>query len=129
MGLANPTEKVLDLKKDKERCYRLVLRYFVFLDRELERKAEMTLSEENNDEWQRRKAVLMGKRFNGVPLCNIKSNFVIIDSRVLYGVMKEICPEFDISKTEFTGETRETYWKNIFDFKHLKVSKQKVFNG
>jgi len=129
LGLANPTEKVLDLKKDKERCYRLVLRYFVFLDRELERKAEMTLSEENNDEWQRRKAVLMGKRFNGVPLCNIKSNFVTIDSGVLHDIMKEICPEFNGRKTEFTGETRETYWKNIFDFKLRKVSKQRVFTG
>jgi hypothetical protein len=29
-GLTNPTEKVLDLKKDKERYDRLVLRYFVF---------------------------------------------------------------------------------------------------
>jgi len=34
------------LKKDKERYYRLVLRYFVFLDRELKRKAEMKLSGE-----------------------------------------------------------------------------------
>ena len=43
--------------------------------------------------------------------------------------MKEISPEFDVSREEFSGENRETYWKNIFDFKHLKVSKQKVFNG
>jgi hypothetical protein len=35
-----------ELKKDKERYYRLILRYFVFLDCELERKAEMKLSEE-----------------------------------------------------------------------------------
>jgi len=37
LGLANPTDKISELKKDKERYYRLVLRYFVFLDRELER--------------------------------------------------------------------------------------------
>jgi len=74
LGLANPTDKISELKKDKERYYRLVLRYFVFLDRELGRKAEMKLSEEKNEEWERRKAVLMGKRFDAVPMCKIKSH-------------------------------------------------------
>jgi hypothetical protein len=41
LALVNPAEKISQLKKDKERSYRLVLRYFVFLDRELERKVEM----------------------------------------------------------------------------------------
>jgi len=77
-----------------------------------------------NEEWERWKAVLMGKRFNVVPLCNIKSQFVTIDSAVLYRIMKELSPEFNVSREEFTGENRETYWKNIFDFKRLKMSKQ-----
>jgi len=46
MGLANPTEKISEFKKDEKRCYQLILLYFVFLHRELERKAEMKLSEE-----------------------------------------------------------------------------------
>jgi len=46
LGLANPTDKISELKKDTERYYLLILRYFVFLDRELERTAEMKLSEE-----------------------------------------------------------------------------------
>jgi len=46
LGLANPAEKISELKTDTERYYYLILRYFVFLDRELERKAEMMLSEE-----------------------------------------------------------------------------------
>jgi len=71
----------------------------------------------------------MGKRFNVVPICNIRSHFVSIDSGVLYGILKEICPEFDVWKTEFTGDKRETYWKNVFDFKRLKVSKQKISTG
>jgi hypothetical protein len=124
MGLSNPPDKISELKKDKERYYRLILRYFVFLDRELERKAEMKLSEETNEEWERRKAVLMGKRFNVVPMSNIKSHFVTIDSRILHGIMKEISPEFDVSREDFIGENRETYWKSIFDFKRLRVSKQ-----
>jgi len=82
-----------------------------------------------NEEWERRKAFHMGKRFNVVPVCNIKSQFVIIDSRILYSIMMEISPEFNVSREEFTGENRETYWKSIFDFKRLKVSKQKVFTG
>jgi hypothetical protein len=43
-----------------------------------------------------------------------------MDSRILYGIMREISPEFNDNKEEFSGENRETYWKNIFDFKHLK---------
>jgi hypothetical protein len=101
----------------------------VSLSRELERKAEMKLSEGKNEEWERRKAFLMGKRFNVVPMCNIKSHFVTIESRILYGIISEISPEFGVSKEEFSGENREKYWKNIFDFKRLKVSKQKVFAG
>jgi len=89
----------------------------------------MRLSEEKNEEWERRKAFLMGKRLNAVPMCNIKPHFVTIDSRILRGIMKEIGPEFDVTRIEFTGENRETYWKNIFDFKRLKVNKQKVFTG
>jgi hypothetical protein len=76
LGLANPTDKISELKKDKERCNRLVLRCFVFLDRKLEVKPEMKLSEEKNEEWERRKAFLMGKRFNVVPMCTINSHFL-----------------------------------------------------
>jgi hypothetical protein len=43
--------------------------------------------------------------------------------------MKEISPEFNVSREEFCGGNRETYWKNIFDFKRLRVSKQTVFTG
>jgi hypothetical protein len=51
----------------------------------------------------------MGKRFNVVPMRNIKSHFVSIDSGVLYGIMREISPEFNISREDFTGENRETH--------------------
>jgi len=44
LGLVNPQEKISDRKKDEERCYPLILRNFVFFDRELERKADMELS-------------------------------------------------------------------------------------
>ena len=104
LGLANPTNRVPELKKDKERYYRLILRYSVFLDRELERKAEVKLSEGKNEESERRKAVLMRKRFDVVPMCNIKAHFVTIDPRILHGIMKEISPEYIVSREDFTGE-------------------------
>jgi hypothetical protein len=81
----------------------------VFLDRELERKAEVELGEENNEEWEKRNAVLMGKRFNVVPMCNIKSHFVTIDSSILYGIMRQISGEFDVSNRKFIGENREMH--------------------
>ena len=113
----------------KKRCYPVILSYFLFRNRELERNAEEQLSRAKNEKSERREAFLMGKRFNVLPLCNIKSHFVTIDSGVLYGIMREISPEFDVSREEFTGENRETHWMNIFDFKRLKASKQKVFTG
>jgi len=82
-----------------------------------------------NEVSERRKAALLTNRFSVVPMCNIKSHFVSIDSGVLCGIMRQICPESNVSREEFSGENRETYWKNIFDFKRLKVSKQKVFTG
>jgi len=69
----------------------------------------------------------MGERFNVVPLSNIKSHFGTIDSGILHGIMKEICSEFNVSREDFAGENRETYWKNTFNFKRLRVSKQKLF--
>ena len=60
---------------------------------------------------------------------NIKSQFVTIDSRTLHGIMREISPEFNVNRAEVTRETRETHWKNPFDFKRHKVSKQKKFTG
>jgi len=87
------------------------------------------LSEGKNEEWERRKAVLMEKRFNVVPMWKVKSHFVTIDSSVLYGITKEISPEFIVSRENFTRENLETYWKNIFNFKRLRVSKQKLFTG
>jgi hypothetical protein len=82
-----------------------------------------------NEEWERRKAFLMGKRFDVVPMCNIKSHFVTIDSGVLYGIMRDISPEFSVSRENFTGENRETYLKNVSNFKRLRVNKQKLFTG
>jgi hypothetical protein len=58
----------------------------------------------------------MGKRFNVVPMYNIKSHFVTIDSGVFCSIMSEISPEFDVSRKEFSGGNRETYWKNTFDY-------------
>jgi len=129
LRLANAAEKVSATKKVKKKCYPLILRYFVFLDRELERKVEMKLSEGGNEEQERRRAVVMGTRFNVVLFSKIKWRFVTIDSTSLFGITKEICPEFDVRVTEFTGENRETYWKNIFDFKCLKTSRQKALAG
>jgi len=57
-----------------------------------------------NEEWERRKAVLIGKRFNVAPMSNIKSHFVTIDSGVVHGVMREISPEFNVNREEFSGE-------------------------
>jgi len=43
--------------------------------------------------------------------------------------MKEISPEFSVNREEYSSENRETYWKNIFNFKRLKVSAKKKFTG
>jgi len=86
------------MKKDEERCYLLILRYVVFLNRELERKAEMDQDVEENEASVERNAMPLKKIFYVVPLCNTKSHFVTIDSRIFYGIMKEIRSEFDVSR-------------------------------
>ena len=129
LWLVNQIEKVSDMRKDGEGCRPLILRYFVFLDREIERKAEMELGVGKKEEAEKREVALLRKRLSVVPLFNIKSHFVTIDSAALYVTMKEISPEFDVRKIEFTGENRETYRKNIFDFKRLKKIRKRYSQG
>ena len=81
------------------------------------------------EESVKRKTALQGKCFNVFQLCNVKSCFVTIDSRVLYGIMMEISLEFDVRQIEFTGDNRETHWKTIFYFKRLNTSTKKAFTG
>lgn len=82
-----------------------------------------------NRESDKRKAFLREKRFNVVRICGIKSDFVTINSSVLYWIMRKISLEFCVSNKEFTGESRETYWKNILDLKRLKTSMRGVSAG
>ena len=103
LGLVNPIENVSDMEKDKKSCS-LILRYAVFLNREHERKAVMEPDVEHNEESEKWKAALPEKRFNVVPICNIQSHFVAIDSSVLHDIMKRISTEFDIRREEFIGE-------------------------
>jgi len=130
LGLASPAEKISELKKDTERYDRLILRYTILLNRQLKCKTDMEQGVEANAVTEKRKAALLEKRVNVVPLCNIKSHFVSIDSEIPYGIITEICPVFDVSNKEFTDENQETYWKkNIFDSKRLRTSKKKEFTG
>jgi len=127
LGLANLAEKSSDMKKGDEMRCPLILRYFLFFDRELEDKAGKELGVGKKEESERQKAALMGKRFKVVPLCNIKSYFVTINSRVYFGIMRDIYEEFGVNREEFSGENRDTYRKSIFYLKSVKTSKQKKF--
>jgi len=128
MGLPNPTDKISELKKIREDTIASSYVISCFWTENSNARQKWSWVGKTED-WDRRKAFLMGKRFYIVPMCTIKSHFVSIDSAVLHGIMKEISPEFDVSREEFYGENRETFWKNIFDFKRLRVSKQKVLTG
>ena len=115
-GLSNPADNVSYTKKDEKNGIPHPALFHAPEPRtptqcgdEAESGNEMTGLEE-------RKAFLMGKRFNVVPLCNIKPHSVSIDSGVLYSIMKKISPEFDVSDKELTGENRELHWTNTFDF-------------
>jgi len=66
-GLVNPADKLSDMRQDEERCHPLILHYFVFLNREFERKAEMELGVGKNDESLKPKAALLEECFDVVP--------------------------------------------------------------
>lgn len=67
--------------------------------------AEIQLDEEENEDSERQKAFLLGKRFNVVLLCNITSYFVPIDSSAVHGNIEEISLELDVHKKEFSNVT------------------------
>jgi peptide methionine sulfoxide reductase MsrB len=111
------------MKKDVKRCYSPILRYFVLLNRELERKAEMELGVRKHAGSYKRAAAHLGMRLNFVTICNHKSHFVAINSRALYGMIREIHTEFDVRKIEFTSENQDSHWKHTFDIERRKTSK------
>jgi len=129
LGLVNPREKLSDMRKNEERCYPLILSYLMFLDRELERKAEMELSTEKMKRWRDDIQSLLQMRFIVVCLRESKSHFVTIDSRVLSVFMKEISPALGVSNKEIIGEDRDSYWQNIFDFKRPRPAKKRYSRG
>jgi len=124
LGLVNPRGEFSDMRKNEERCYPLILPYFMFLDQELERKAEIELSMEKMKSWRDDIQSRLRLRFIGVRLCGFKSHLVNIYSIVLYNFMKEICPELDVSNKEIISDDRDTYWQNIFDSKRPKPGKK-----
>jgi hypothetical protein len=64
----------------------------VFSNRELERKTDMDIVENNDADSVKRKVALLEKRFDVAASSNIKSHIGTINSRVLYGIMKETSP-------------------------------------
>jgi len=58
------------------------------------------------------------KRFNIVPICNIKSHFVTIDSYSLYGILKEN-EIIDCSEETFI-ENKEAHWNALFKISQLR---------
>jgi hypothetical protein len=52
----------------------------------------MDIVENNDADSVKRKVALLEKRFDVAASSNIKSHFATINSRVLYGIMKETSP-------------------------------------
>jgi len=74
LGLASPAEKISELIKDKKRYDRPVLRYSIFLNGELARRADMEQGLEANAVPEKREAALLARHFNVVRLREIKSH-------------------------------------------------------
>jgi len=62
-GLANPREKSVMYGKYEERCYSVILPYFMVFDGELERRAEMELSMDTMEYWRDGTGELLRLRF------------------------------------------------------------------
>jgi len=128
LGLVNPQEKISDRKKDEERCYPLILRNFVFFDRELERKADMELS-------RGKCAVGETQGCGSGEAPQYRSIMLRQVTRCDYRLHNPLYHhEGDQSRVQcMQGEVhprrREIYRMNIFDFKRLNTSKKKLFTG
>jgi len=126
LGLVDPAEQVSEVEKDGKRKMlptRPAL-FRVFGPRTRTQGWDGAGCGENAESVER-KAALAGTRFEVVRLCEIKSHFVTIDSRVLYGILKEISSGLDVRNKEFTGENRDTYWTHVFDGKRLNTSQKR----
>jgi hypothetical protein len=105
-GLSAHDKTVRYDQTDEEWYYPLILPYFMVLDRELERKADMELNVEKMTDGRNAIEKLLQIRLIAVRLCEFKSYPLSIDSRVLYAFMKKIYPQLDVRNKEVTGEDR-----------------------
>jgi hypothetical protein len=91
-----------------------ILRYFVYVNKCIENHNR---SQNANGQTQ---------LFNILPLCNIKSHFITIDTSVLYGIMKET-KLVDCNSMTFTS-LKFDHWCSLFKVGSLK-GQHSIFTG
>jgi len=111
LGLVRQTDRISEGWLKNNSCLPLILRYFVFLNREIESKATLLpLSDRPR---------LLKRLFDVVPLCNVKTHFITVDTSVLYGLMVELGYLKSSAYAAFDA-MRQDQWMSVFKLRRLE---------
>jgi len=111
LGLVRKTDKIASGWLKSNRCLPLILRYYVFINREMEAKAaSMTPAERPR---------VLKRLFDVLPICKVKEHFITMDTSVLYGLMTELGYSKP-SNYEAFDSMRHEHWTSVFKIKRLE---------
>jgi hypothetical protein len=112
LGFASPHDCMSFAWLRADGCLPYILRYYVFLNRALEKHAE-ALPEE-------RRSRVTQALFDVVPLCHIKTHFITVDTSVLHGLLKEL----RYIPVKCTVQTfmamKDEHWHSVFRISRLQ---------
>jgi len=111
LGLSRQTDRVSTGWLRSDSCLPLILRYYVFLNREIETRASRLPDSD--------RPRLLKQLFDVVPICKIKTHFITVDTSVLYGLMAELGYAQPSNYAAFNA-MRHEQWLSVFNIKRLE---------
>ena len=110
LGLATPQDRVSPGWMQTNACLPRILRYYVFLNRALEEAAAAAPPEQ--------RPRITKRLFNVVPLCQIKTHFITVDTDVLYGLMVDL--RYVQSGRPVFRAFKDAHWRSVFRISRLE---------
>ena len=125
LGLDSKTI-VTDKWLDSPKSLPSLMRYFVFLNREIE---DVHNSIPSADVFQKQKVKKL--LFNVVPLCSIRAACITIDTSAMYGILSELGYVGKIAHKHVTDpDIREALWNSFLDVGRMRKSRgERNFTG
>lgn len=119
LGLVLPKDRVSQGWLRTDACLPRILRYYVFLNRQIERRTATLPPEERPG--------ILKRLFDVVPICKIKTHFITIDTSALYGLVADLGYVMPSNYAAFEA-MRDDHWRSVFKTSRLEGKNAKFTN-